>query len=305
MAARKILVLGKVGQVGWELRHKLAALGEVHTVDFPGVDFTRPETLHKAIADVDPAVIVNAVAYTAVDKAEEEEERALAVNGIAPGVLAEEAKKRGALLVHYSTDYVFNGSGVQPWREDDNPAPLNAYGRTKLAGDRAIEAVGCDHLIFRTSWVYGARGNNFLLTMLKLAEKRTELSVVSDQVGAPTTAEGIAEVTAGVLSQVLAPKGQGITGRSGVYNLTHGGEGSWFDFAEEIFRQGAEKLGSKQPQVQPIPTSEFPRPAERPHNSRLSQQKLLREFGIQLPDWRVGLELVFDTLGDGIANWKA
>jgi dTDP-4-dehydrorhamnose reductase len=304
MASRRILVFGRVGQVGWELRHKLAALGEVRAVDYPEVDFTKSESLHAVVAEHDPAVIVNAVAYTAVDKAEEDEERALSINGIAPGILAEEAKKRGALLVHYSTDYVFDGSGTRPWQEEDSPAPLNAYGRTKLAGDRAIAAVGCEHLIFRTSWVYGARGNNFLLTMLKLAQSKPELSVVADQVGAPTTAEGIAEVTAAVLSQVMSPAGKGLDGRSGVYNLTHGGEGSWFDFAEEIFAEGAEKLGTPRPAVKAITTEEFPRPAARPRNSRLSQKKLARSFGVELPEWRVGLQLVFDTLRSGIGNWK-
>ncbi|WP_420240097.1 dTDP-4-dehydrorhamnose reductase (plasmid) [Telmatobacter bradus] len=304
MQSKKILIFGRTGQVGWELAHKLCCLGDVVSVEYPEVDFTRPETLRVAVAEHRPAVIVNAAAYTAVDKAEEEEEKALAINGTAPGVLAEEAKKLGALLVHYSTDYVFNGSGSAAWTEENSPAPLNAYGRTKLAGDQAIATTGCNHLIFRTSWVYGARGNNFLLTMLKLAQTRPELSIVSDQIGAPTTSECIAQATADVLSQVLAPSGKGIDGRSGVYNLTNGGETSWFGFAEEIFSLSAQKLSTPTPKLTPIPTEKFPRPAERPRNSRLCPEKLAATFGVRLPEWGNGLGLVLETIQNGTGSWK-
>ena len=208
------------------------------------------------------------------------------------------------MLVHYSTDYVFNGSGTAAWTEESTPDPLNAYGRTKLAGDQAIADVGCEHLIFRTSWVYGARGNNFLLTMLKLAQSRSELSIVADQIGAPTTAECIAQATSDVLAQILTPAGKGIDGRSGVYNLTNGGDTSWHGFAEEIFSQAAEKLNCPRPALTPIPTAEFPRPAVRPLNSRLSEKKLADVYGIRLPDWRRGLELVIETLNGGIGSWQ-
>jgi dTDP-4-dehydrorhamnose reductase len=293
---RKILIFGRVGQVGWELRHKLACLGEIVSVEYPEVDFTKPDSLRAVVQTVRPGVIMNAAAYTAVDKAETERELAMAINGTAPGVLAEEARKLGSLLVHYSTDYVFNGSGTKPWIETDTPMPLNVYGATKLAGDLAIQASGCEHLIFRTSWVYGARGSNFLLTMLRLARERTELSIVDDQIGAPTSSECIAQATACVLAQVLAPAGKGIESRSGVYNLTNSGQASWFGFAQSIFEQAKTIPQKSRPTLKPIATSEFPRPAQRPANSRLSGQKLEEVFAVRLPHWKLGLELVLETL---------
>jgi dTDP-4-dehydrorhamnose reductase len=302
MLQNRILIIGRVGQVGWELRHKLACLGEVVSIDYPEIDFTRLETLRDAVSRVRPQVIVNAAAYTAVDKAETAEDLALAINGTAPGVLAEEAAKLGALLVHYSTDYVFNGTGSTPWLESSTPGPLNAYGRTKLAGDQAIQASGCHHLIFRTSWVYGARGNNFLLTMLRLAKERKQLGIVDDQFGAPTTSECIAQATADVLSQCLAPTGPGIEGRSGVYNLTNGGETSWYGFAREIFAQAQTALKTEVPDLNPVATSAFPRPAVRPTNSRLSSRELCVAFGVQLPNWEQGLALVIETLAENTAN---
>jgi dTDP-4-dehydrorhamnose reductase len=296
---RKILIFGRVGQVGWELRHKLACLGQISSLDYPDVDFTKPQTLRDPLQALKPDVIVNAAAYTAVDKAETERDFAMAINAAGPAVIAEEAKKLGAMLVHYSTDYVFNGSGSQPFTETDTPAPLNVYGETKLAGDQAIQASGCDHLIFRTSWVYGARGSNFLLTMLKLGQQRPGLSIVSDQVGAPTTSECIAQATACVLAQVLSPAATGIDGRSGVYNLTNAGEASWFQFAKAIFDQAYPKMGVPIPALKPIPTSEFPRPAQRPFNSRLSGEKLQQIFGLKLPPWEQALDLVLETLAEG------
>jgi dTDP-4-dehydrorhamnose reductase len=293
---RKILIFGRVGQVGWELRHKLACLGEIVSVEYPEVDFTKPDSLRAVVQAERPGVIVNAAAYTAVDKAETERELAMAINGTAPGVLAEEARKLGSLLVHYSTDYVFNGSGTRPWIETDTPAPLNVYGATKLAGDEAIQASGCEHLIFRTSWVYGARGNNFLLTMLKLAKERSELSIVDDQVGAPTSSECIAQATADVLAQVLTPTGNGINGRSGVYHLSNSGETSWFGFARSLLTKANATMGVRLPVLNPIATSDFPRPAPRPGNSRLCGQKLEDVFRERLPHWETGLELVLETL---------
>jgi dTDP-4-dehydrorhamnose reductase len=292
----KILVLGRVGQVGWELRHRLACLGEVTVVDYPEVDFTRADSIRETVRATAPAVIVNAVAYTAVDKAESETELAMAINGTAPGVLAEEAKKLGSVLVHYSTDYVFDGTKQGPYVESDAPNPMNVYGRSKLAGDEAIEAMGGDFLILRTSWVYGARGNNFLLTMLRLAKEKAELRIVDDQIGSPTTSECIAQATADILAQVLAPAGGGLAGRSGIYNLTCAGEASWFGFAKEFL---SAQIGSATPKLIPIPTSEFPRPAKRPANSRLSCRRVEETFGVAMPDWKVALALVLETLNEG------
>jgi len=297
MQNRNILVFGRVGQVGWELRHKLACLGNVVNSEFPVTDFTKPETLRAIINEVKPGVIVNGAAYTAVDKAETERDLSYAINATGPAVIAEEARKIGALLVHYSTDYVFNGSGSEPWTETSTPDPLNVYGASKLAGDEAIAASGCEHLIFRTSWVYGARGNNFLLTMLKLGKERSELSIVDDQIGSPTTAESIAQATSDVLSQVMSPKGKGIDGRSGVYNFTNTGYASWYDFAAEIFKQENVLHGTPIPTLKRVPTSEFPRPAQRPLNSRLTSNKLKENFGVQLPEWTLALDLVMESLG--------
>lgn len=294
----KILVIGRSGQVGWELCRTLSCLGEVVAVDYPEVDFTQPETLRKLVRELKPAVIANAAAYTAVDKAEGEPELAQAVNATGPAVLAEEARQLGSLLIHYSTDYVFDGSGSQARTETCPTGPLNVYGKSKLAGDLAIAASGCQHLIFRTSWVYGARGSNFLLTMLKLAEERDQLSIVNDQVGAPTTAVSIAQATASVLAQVLSPSGPGIDTRAGVYNLTNSGDASWFDFAKAIFVKAHELLNTPIPVLTPIPTSQFPRPAQRPLNSRLNGEKLHTTFGVDLPLWETALDLTLETLTD-------
>ena len=295
MRNSRIQIFGRIGQVGWELRHKLACLGQVSTVEYPEVDFTNSDSIRSAVRAVEPAVIVNAVAYTAVDKAESELPRATAINATGPGVLAEEAKRLGCLLVHYSTDYVFDGSKQMPWVETDVPNPLNAYGRTKLAGDQAIQASGCDHLIFRTSWVYGWRGSNFLLTMLKLAKQKKELSIVDDQVGAPTSAECIAQAT----SDVLAPGGAGIQRRSGIYNLTSSGETTWFGFTKAILSEAAVRFGSPLPNLVPILTADYPTPAKRSANSRLSCERLEQTFGVSLPHWEQALSLVLDTLAEG------
>src|ERR1700677_2468901 len=291
----RILIFGRVGQVGWELRHKLACLGEVSNVDFPEVDFSKPDTVRAAIREAAPTVIVNAAAYTAVDKAEATPEPAWAINATGPGVIAEEAKRLGALMVHYSTDYVYDGSKQGPWVETDTPNPLNVYGETKLAGDRAIEAVGGDYLILRTSWVYGARGGNFLLTMLRLAKERPELRIVDDQTGSPTTSECIAQATADILAQVTTPGG-GLAGRSGVYHLTSSGATTWFGFAKEFLSKQA---GC--PKLTPIPASEYPVPAMRPVNSVLSCDRIRDTFGVRMPSWELALDLVLETLAEGAA----
>jgi dTDP-4-dehydrorhamnose reductase len=292
----KILIFGRVGQVGWELRHKLACLGQVSSVDFPEIDFSKPDTIRDAVRAVEPTVIVNAAAYTAVDKAEAAPEPAWAINATGPGVIAEEAKRLGALMVHYSTDYVYDGSKQGPWVETDTPNPLNVYGETKLAGDEAIAAVGGDYLILRTSWVYGARGANFLLTMLRLAKERPELRIVDDQTGSPTTSECIAQATADILAQVITPGG-GLAGRSGVYHLTSSGATTWFGFAKEFLSKQAVC-----PKLTPIPASEYPVPAKRPVNSVLSCDRIAETFGVRMPSWELALDLVLETLAEGAAR---
>jgi len=296
MTNRKMLVFGRIGQVGWELRHKLACLGPVTGVEYPEIDFTKPDSIRNAVRAAAPAVIINAAAYTAVDKAETEPEVAMAINGTAPGVLAEEAKRLGSILVHYSTDYVFDGTKQSAYLETDAPNPQNVYGKSKLAGDEAIQAVGGDYLILRTSWVYGARGSNFLLTMLRLANERDELRIVDDQTGAPTTSECIAQATANLLAQLLAPQDGGLQGRSGIYNLTNAGETTWFGFAKTFLTK---QYGTATPNLIPIPTSEFPRPAKRPANSRLSGQRIEETFGVVMPHWEDALSLVLETLAEG------
>jgi dTDP-4-dehydrorhamnose reductase len=293
----KILIFGRIGQVGWELRHKLACLGEVSNMDYPEIDFSKPDTIREAVRAAEPSVIVNAAAYTAVDKAEAAPEPAWAINAAGPGVIAEEAKRLGALMVHYSTDYVYDGSRQGAWVETDKPNPLNVYGQTKLAGDEAIQAVGGDYLILRTSWVYGARGANFLLTMLRLAKERPELRIVDDQTGSPTSSECIALATADILAQVVSPAGGGLAGRSGVYHLTNSGETTWFGFAQAFL--------SKQevcPKLTPIPASAYPLPAIRPVNSVLSCQRVAETFGVRMPSWELALDLVLETLGEASAR---
>ena len=299
MQNTKILVFGRIGQVGWELRHKLVCLGQVTAIEYPEIDFSKPDSIRAAVRAAEPAVILNAAAYTAVDKAESDPELATAINATAPGVIAEETKRLGSLLVHYSTDYVFDGAKLSPYVETDTPNPINVYGRTKLAGDQAIQAVGGDYLILRTSWVYGTRGSNFLLTMLRLAHERQELQIVDDQIGAPTSSECIAEATANILAQLLAPGGRGLDGRGGIYNLTSTGETSWFGFAKALLTKSSSNFGFTVPNLIPIKTSEFPRPAKRPANSCLSCQRLGQTFGVTLPQWEDALSLVIDTLVEG------
>ena len=270
----RILLTGRNGQVGWELERKLAPLGEVIATDRATLDLAEPDAIRRAVREAKPQIIVNAAAYTAVDQAESEPELAMQINGSAPGVLAEEAKRLGALLVHYSTDYVFDGEKATPYLEDDPPNPINVYGKTKLEGERAIQAVGCRHLILRTSWVYGARGKNFLLTILRLASEGRELRVVDDQIGAPTASFAISQATAQLVR----------AGARGLYHLCAAGAASWCGFARAILAQA----GIAAP-VTAIRTEDYPTPARRPRNSRLDCTRLLKDHGLALAPWEEAL----------------
>jgi dTDP-4-dehydrorhamnose reductase len=277
------LLAGPSGQVGWELQRSLAPLGEVIALDRSRLDLSQPDLLRETVRAIAPDAIVNAAAYTAVDRAESEPELARAINAIAPGVLAEEAQRLDAILVHYSTDYVFDGTKSEPYVETDPTNPLNVYGRTKLEGERAIGASGCRHLTLRTSWVYGARGSNFLLTMLRLArERRTALRIVDDQIGAPTWARDIAQATAALLARpALAARGA-----EGLYHLTASGSTSWYGFAQAIFGSPEmARLGVVAPAIEAIPTSAYPTPARRPANSRLDCGQLFSRAGVRLAAW--------------------
>jgi len=282
----KLLLFGKGGQVGWELQRSLAPLGEVVAFDSRQADFTQPETLAAIVRDMRPDAIVNAAAHTAVDKAESELERAQAINAEAPAVLAREAAALGAWLVHYSTDYVFDGSGSTPRNETAPTAPLSVYGRSKLDGEVRIRASGCKHLILRTSWVYGARGGNFARTMLRLAGEREKLTVINDQIGAPTGADLLADITAHALRAVRQrPE------LSGTYHAVAAGETSWHGYASFVIDWArANGLPLKVQAVEPIPTSAYPTPARRPLNSRLDTRKLRECFDIVLPPWQLGVE---------------
>jgi len=288
----RILLTGGSGQVGWELQRTLACLGEVGAPNRAALDLTQVDSIRQAVRDWRPDVIVNPAAHTAVDKAESEAELATAINATAPGILAEEAARLGALLVHYSTDYVFDGTKATPYIEDDAANPQNVYGRTKWAGEQAVRTNSPKHLILRTSWVYGRRGGNFLLTMQRLMRERPELKIVADQIGAPTWSQLIAEATGQILAQCLGPARRSDFAPWGTYHLTSDGETSWHGFAAAI----AELSGiDPVPKLSPIPSSDYPTPAKRPANSRLSNAKLAATFGLGLPDWRQALEL---CLGD-------
>lgn len=286
----KVLLLGKNGQVGWELQRSLATLGEVIALDRQVVDglcgdLADVQALRATIQRIAPDIIVNAAAYTAVDKAESDTDLALQINATAVQVLAEEAQKLGSWLVHFSTDYVFDGTGALAWREDDPVSPVNHYGFTKLMGEKAIVESGCNYLIFRTSWVYGARGNNFTKTMLRLAVDRNELNVIADQIGAPTGADLIADVSAVALRRALVSPEV-----SGIYHLAADGFTSWHEYASLVIDYGkATGIPMQVQTVNPISTSQFPTPARRPLNSRLNTEKLRKTFSIHLPDWRSGV----------------
>jgi dTDP-4-dehydrorhamnose reductase len=307
----RILLLGKNGQVGWELQRSLAPLGRVIALDREGLtppqaaqlpalqglpsidhplcgDLTDLAGLARTVHTLRPQVIVNAAAYTAVDKAESEPDLAHRINAEAPGVLAQAAHKVGAWLVHYSTDYVFNGGGHTPWQEGDPTGPLNVYGHTKLEGERRILLAGRQHLVFRTSWVYAARGGNFAKTMLRLAKERERLTVIDDQYGAPTGADLIADVTAHAIRQVLRT-GEG----PGTYHLAAAGETNWHGYAQHVIAQAQRAqphAGWKVHSVDPVPTSAFPTPAQRPHNSRLNTALLQNTFGVHMPAWQQGMD---------------
>ena len=287
----KILLLGKNGQVGWELQRSLALLGEVialdsDSTDFCG-DFTNMQGLIQTVRAIAPDIIVNAAAHTAVDKAESEPEVARTINALAPTLLAQEAKSSGAWLIHYSTDYVFDGSGEKPWVETDDTKPLNVYGKTKLEGEQFIRQSGCKHLIFRTSWVYAARGGNFAKTMLRLAKERDSLSVINDQIGAPTGAELLADLTAhAIRTALLKPE------LSGLYHVVASGETSWHSYASyviDIAQKSGESMWITPEDVLPVPTSSYKTPAKRPLNSRLDSSKFQAAFGLTLPHWQLGV----------------
>ena len=294
-----ILLLGKGGQVGWELQRSLAVLGNVTALDFDSQehcgDFSNPQGVAETVRALRPHIIVNAAAHTAVDKAESEPELARLLNATTPGVLAEEAARLGAWLVHYSTDYVFDGSGERPWSEDDATGPLSVYGATKLEGEQLIRQAGCQHLILRTSWVYAARGGNFAKTMLRLAQERERLTVIDDQWGAPTSAELLADVTAHALRQLLKRPEDG-----GLYHCVAAGETTWHSYAKYVLehaRQAQAAIKIKATEVAPVPTSAFPTPARRPHNSRLNTTRLQTTFGLTLPHWQQGVaRMLTETL---------
>ncbi len=286
-----ILLLGKGGQVGWELQRSLAVLGQVTALDFDSPehcgDFAHPEGVAATVRALRPDVIVNAAAHTAVDKAESEPAFARLLNATTPGLIAQEAARLGALLVHYSTDYVFDGSGERPWVETDTPAPLSVYGATKWEGEQHIQQSGCRHLILRTSWVYAARGGNFAKTMLRLAQERERLTVIDDQWGAPTGADLLADVTAHAIRHLQHRPGDG-----GLYHCVAGGETNWHSYAKYVIAQAEQAPAAikiKATEIAPVPTSAFPTPARRPHNSRLDTRKLQATFGLTLPHWQQGV----------------
>ena len=286
-----ILLLGKSGQVGWELQRSLAVLGRVTALDHDSTehcgDFANPEGVRETVRALRPDVIVNAAAHTAVDKAESEPEIARLLNATTPGGLAEEAARLGAWLVHYSTDYVFDGSGTRPWVETDAPAPLSVYGATKLEGEQHIQQTGCRHLILRTSWVYAARGGNFAKTMLRLGSERERLTVIDDHWGAPTGADLLADVTAHAVRHLQSRPGDG-----GLYHCVASGETNWHSYAKYVLehaRQAQPAIELKATEVAPVPTSAFPTPARRPHNSRLDTTRLQTTFGLVLPPWQQGV----------------
>lgn len=293
----KILLFGKHGQLGWELNRSLRPLGEIVVFDRESADFSAPESLCKIVQSERPDIICNAVAYTAVDKAEDDEVLAVKINGEAPGVLAEEAKKLGALMVHYSTDYVFDGTKNTPYTEADEPGPVNAYGRSKLAGEIAVKSSGCDYLILRTSWVYASRAHNFMLTVLKLAQEREEISIVSDQIGAPTSARLIADITLLSVRQAVKERASGVFS-SDLYHLTASGCTSWHGFAEKVVEIAKNTFNQplKISEIRAITTAEYPTPAKRPENSRLQFTRLEEYLGLTIPNWESLLALCMEEV---------
>lgn len=299
---RKILLTGKNGQVGWELQRALAPMGEVMAVGKQEMDLADPDSIRRVIRELRPSIIVNAAAYTAVDKAESEPDLAMAINGIAPGIMAEEAGRLKAAIVHYSTDYVFDGTKKAPYSEEDAPNPLNVYGKTKLAGERAVQAVGASHLILRTSWVYGLRGKNFLMTMLRLSKEKDKMKVVNDQQGAPMWSRMLAEMTTHLLApHFYSPSGHvadALAGLSGLYHATSGGKTTWYGFAKKTFELHSRMTGNPMPGLIPITTADYPLPAIRPRNSCLSGEKLLNTCGMAMPSWEQSLALCLEEMAE-------
>lgn len=291
----KILITGKNGQLGWELCRAFAQLGELTALDHKTMDLTNPDSITRGIRKIKPEIIINAAAYTAVDMAESEPDIAMAVNGTACEIIANEAKKLGAFVIHYSTDYVFDGKKKNPYTEDDKPTPLNVYGKSKLAGEKAIQAADVPHLIFRTSWLYEVRGRNFFLTILRLAREKKETKVVDDQIGAPTWSRVVAEATAKVFGMIFNLKKGGKPTLNdkycGIYHLSAGGETSWYGFAKAIFNNVGQLLNRPLPKLTPIPTSDYPTPAERPLYSVLDNTKLKTDFGLIQVSWQNTLSL--------------
>ena len=279
---KTILLIGKNGQVGWELQNTLLPLGRVVALDRTQMDLTQPDAIRKAMRDLTPDIIVNAAGYTAVDKAEQEPELAMQVNGVAPGILAEETKRINALLVHYSTDYVFDGTHAEAYTEEDTPNPVNLYGKSKLEGERAIVAVNCSHLILRTSWIYSSRGTNFVLTMLRLARGEKEIAVVDDQIGSPTAARELARTTSALLGKLNASEE-----RADVFHLSASGSASRFAFAKAIIEIAKQHsiTPSGWATVRATTTENYPLPAARPLNASTCKEKIMRVFGIEMTTW--------------------
>jgi dTDP-4-dehydrorhamnose reductase len=301
----KIVIVGRNGQLAWEANRQFQGLGQIICVGRPEFDLADIDGVRAELRRIKPCIVVNAAAYTGVDQAESEPEAAMKINSEAPAAMAEEAKRMGALFVSYSTDYVFDGSSASSYLETDATAPLNVYGSSKLSGERAVEAVGGSHLIFRTSWVYGARGKNFLKTILKLAGERPELRIVDDQVGAPTWSRDLAASARKIIEQLIAESlsakisiGEALGDRRGIYHMTAAGSVSWYGFATAIVEEMRKRRSSEGnlAKVVPIPSSQYPTPALRPHNSRLCNQKLSSVFGVSLPPWRESLVAVMAEL---------
>ena len=291
-----ILLIGSQGQIAWELQVTLATLGNTIVLGSQELDLNNPDLIVDRVRSIQPQIIVNAAAYTAVDKAETESELCMSINANAPGILAELARQSQALLIHYSTDYVFDGQKTSSYVETDPTNPLGVYGASKLAGERAIIQVDCPHLILRTTWVYGNRGKNFLLTILRLAAEKSELKIVADQIGAPTWSRSIAEAT----SQIVAQCDRDRSSIKGLYNLSAAGSTSWHGFASEIVSQYRALYPERHLAVQnilPIPASDYPTPPQRPANSVLDNSKILADFGVQLPDWNLSLSQL-------LARWE-
>jgi len=302
----KIVIIGRNGQLAWEANRRFQGLGQIICAGRPEFDLLDLNGMREEIRRIKPTVLVNAAAYTAVDQAESEREAAMKINSEAPAAMAEEVKRLGALFITYSTDYVFDGKSATPYTESDSLSPLNVYGGSKLNGERAVEAVGGNYLIFRTSWVYGARGKNFLKTILKLAAERPELKIVDDQVGAPTWSRDLADATRKIIEQLAAQSssaktsiGEALGDRRGIYHMTSAGSVSWYGFAAAIVEEMGKRglSNGALAKLVSIPGSEYPTPAARPHNSRLCNEKLKNAFGVMLPPWRESLAAVMDELG--------